>query len=107
MQALGGGEQGDHDTALRTLLAGAIRHTCCKTAGGNGVSLQRKRRRAVLHVAGYCGLILLEAVSFGASVSGQTGGSAVAATVLGILTLVPTANHCADRMFARLTRGSD
>jgi hypothetical protein len=61
----------------------------------------------VLHVVGYCGLILIEAIGFGASVSSQTGSSAVASTLLGILTLAPTANRCADRMFAGLTRGSD
>jgi hypothetical protein len=61
----------------------------------------------VLHVVGYCGLILLEAVSVGASVSRQTGTAAVAALVIGLIATVPTANHCAGRLFTHLTRGWD
>jgi hypothetical protein len=61
----------------------------------------------VLHLVGYSCLILVEAVSVGASISSQTGGAAVGALAVGLLGLVPTANHCAERLFACLTRGSD
>jgi hypothetical protein len=66
-----------------------------------------ERRRTVSQVVGYCGLLLIEAVSVGASVSSHTGNEALAAMIVGILASVPTANHCADRLFARLTRGYD
>ncbi len=61
----------------------------------------------MLHVVGYCGLILLEAVSVGTSVSSQTGTAAVAALVIGLVATVPTANHCAGWLFTHLTRGWD
>jgi len=66
-----------------------------------------RRRRTVLHVVGYCGLILLEAVSVGTSVSSQTGTAGVAALVIGLIAAVPTANHCSGWLFTQLTRGWD
>jgi branched-subunit amino acid ABC-type transport system permease component len=61
----------------------------------------------MLHVAGYCGLLLIEAVSVGTSVSSHTGNEALAAMIVGILASIPTANYCADRLFTRLNRGYD
>ena len=55
---------------------------------------------------GYGCLIVAEGVSFAFSLSNQTGPSAGAALLLGVLASAPTANHCAGRIFARLTRGS-
>jgi len=60
-----------------------------------------------LHVVGYCGLMLVEAISVGTSVSSQTGVAATAALVIGLIAAVPTANHCAGWLYARLTRGWD
>lgn len=61
----------------------------------------------MLHVVGYCGLILLEAVSVGTSVSSQTGTTAVAGLVIGLIATVPTAHHCASWLFTHFTRGWD
>jgi L-serine deaminase len=61
----------------------------------------------VLQIVGYCGLILLEAVGVAASVSNESGGGATAALLVGLLGSVPTANHCAERLFVRFTQGSD
>ncbi len=61
----------------------------------------------MFHVVGYCGLLLIEAVGVGASVSNHPDSEALAAMIVGILASVPTANHCANRLFARLTRGYD
>jgi len=61
----------------------------------------------VSQVVGYCGLLLIEAVSVGASVSSHTGNEALAAMIVGILASVPAANHCGYLLFARLTRGYD
>jgi hypothetical protein len=61
----------------------------------------------VLHVFGYLGLILLEAASVGTSVSNHSGGTALAVLITGLLASVPTANHFAERLFTRCTRGSD
>jgi len=84
-----------------------VRHICCEQFAENGCPDSAERRRTVLHVLGYGSLIMFEAISFAASVSSEPGGSTMAATLVGLLGLVPTANHCADRMFARLTRGLD
>ena len=56
---------------------------------------------------GYVCLILVEAVSLGTSVYEQPGGATVGAVAIGILAAVPTANRCAERMFAFLTCHSD
>jgi hypothetical protein len=61
----------------------------------------------VLHIFGLGGLVILEAVSVGTSVTAHSGSAAVTAFVVGLLGSVPTANHIASRWFARLTRGSD
>lgn len=61
----------------------------------------------MLHIFGYGSLILVEAISVGASISSHTGGAVMVAFVAGLLGSVPTANHCAERLFASLTRGSD
>jgi len=61
----------------------------------------------MLHVVGYCGLLLIDAVSVGTSVASHTGNEALAAMIVGILASVPTANYCADRLFTRLNRGYD
>jgi hypothetical protein len=61
----------------------------------------------VLHVVGCCGLMLVEAISVGTSVSSQSGTAATAALVVGLIAAVPTVNHCAGRLFAHLTRGWD
>jgi hypothetical protein len=59
----------------------------------------------VLHVFGYCGLFLLEAIGVGASVSSHAGGASAAALIVGLLASVPTANHCAARLFSHFTQG--
>ena len=61
----------------------------------------------MLHIFGYGGLLLVEAVSVGTSVTAHSGGAAVTALIVGLLASVPTANHIAGHWFARLTRGSD
>jgi hypothetical protein len=61
----------------------------------------------VFHILGYGGLLLLEAVSVGTSVTAYSGGAALVAFVVGLLGSIPTANHIANHWFARLTRGSD
>jgi hypothetical protein len=61
----------------------------------------------VLHIFGYFGLLLLEAVSVGTSVTAHSGGAATAALIVGLLGSAPTANHFAGHLFERVTRGSD
>ncbi len=61
----------------------------------------------MLHIFGYGGLLLLEALSVGASMTAQSGGVATAALVVGLLGSVPTANHFAGHLFERATRGTD
>jgi hypothetical protein len=61
----------------------------------------------MLHIVVYGSLVLAEAVSVGASMSSLTGGAALLALTCGLLCSVPTANHCAERLFALVTRGSD
>lgn len=61
----------------------------------------------MLHIFGYCGLLLLEAVSVGTSVSAHSGSAAMIALVIGLLGSVPAANHFAAHLFERATRGSD
>jgi hypothetical protein len=61
----------------------------------------------VLHIFGYCGLLLLEAVSVGTSVTAQSGNAAMAALIVGLLGSVPTANHFAGHLFERVTGRSD
>ena len=59
----------------------------------------------MLHLIGYGSLLLVEAIEFGVSVSAHSGSEALLALAVGILTLVPTANHVAGWAFARLTTG--
>jgi len=61
----------------------------------------------VLHIFGYCSLVLLEALSVGTSVAAHSGGAATAALIVGLLGSLPTANHFASHLFERVTRGSD
>ena len=61
----------------------------------------------MLHIFGYCGLLLLEAVSEGTSVSAHSGSAAMIALVIGLLGSVPAANHFAAHLFERATWGSD
>ncbi len=52
-------------------------------------------------IAAYCGLAFVEATVFGASVAGDCqGGQLGAGILLGVLGMVPTANHWAERLFA-------
>jgi hypothetical protein len=53
----------------------------------------------VLHIFGYGGLLLLEALSVGTSMTAHSGGVATAALVVGLLGSVPTANHFAGHLF--------
>jgi hypothetical protein len=65
--------------------------------------LVRGRSRTMFNFLGYVCLILLEAISLGTSVYDQPGGATVGAVAIGILAAAPTANRCAERMFAFLT----
>jgi hypothetical protein len=61
----------------------------------------------ILHIFGYCGLLLLEAVSVGTSVTAHSGGAAIAALIVGLFASLPTANHFAGHLFERVTQGSN
>ena len=61
----------------------------------------------MLHIFGYGGLLLVEALSVGTSIASHSGGMATAALVVGLLGSVPTANHLAGHLFERATRGAD
>jgi hypothetical protein len=61
----------------------------------------------VLHILGYSSLLLIEAVSVGASITAHSGSAAMAALIVGLLGSMPTANRLAGHLFERVTRGSD
>ena len=92
-----------------TLIANGFRRLFRRGSAGVLADLQQfqRRRQNVLHILGYGGLLLLEALSVGTSMTAHSGGVATAALVVGLLGSVPTANHFAGHLFERATRGSD
>ena len=61
----------------------------------------------MLHILGYGGLALIEAISVGTSVTSHSDSSAAVALIVGVIGSVSTANHFAGHLFARATQGSD
>lgn len=56
----------------------------------------------MLQTLSYSGVLLMEAIGFGASLYHHSGEEILAPIIVGLLALAPMANRFADRMFSRM-----